>query len=188
MPFIFAEVSAEGNPDPEITVVAPVCFIGPGCPAVGEGLFKMIAFRIDKSQRRAARRNRDVFPFLEELDISAGDHKAGVIIADQVPFAGQEISPYFAAFNPGVTGAVQAAETGDAVSLAVDPDYGIPADDLRFSVESAEDGARVAADGRVDTAAANEDFRGSAHGTDGGGAFTGGEKAEISGHADFRGT
>ena len=102
-----------------------------------------------------------------------------MIVAEEETFAGQQVATDLAALHPGIAGTAQTAETRDAVSFAVDPDCGVPADNLRLAVESSDDGTGIAADVGHDGAAADQHVRGTAHGTDGGGAFTGGVEAVI---------
>ena len=145
----------------------------------------MVSFRIGEGERGSAGGYRDVFPFLEEPEVSAGNHETGMAVADEITLAGQKLTGQITAFHTGVTGAVQAAETGQAVAFPMDPDLCIPADEFRFAVEGAQDGAGIAVDSGSQAAAGEKHVGGAGHGAYSGGPFTGGGEIEIAGHPDF---
>ena len=72
---------------------------------------------------QAGRGDRRIAALAEEADISAGDNKTGIFVAQEQALAGQQVAAEVPAFHAGITGPGQAAETGKPVSFTVDMDF-----------------------------------------------------------------
>ena len=139
----------------------------------------MILARGGKAQRRTGRRNGCVIAFLRQMDIAARDDKARTLVSEQQHLHGEQAAVDLAAFCPRDTAAFQAAEAGDAVSFAVQPDFGLPETDLGIPVERAEYGASVAVRVAVDRAAGEDSFRRTVHRSQCGKQLTGRGKTDA---------
>ena len=89
-----------------------------------------------------------------------------MLVSKQQPGSCKQFAGDMAAFNPGVTGAVRAAETGDPVAFTVNPDAGAAEQSGDFSAEGTDTGPDIAMEGNGNISALQPDLAGSGHGAD----------------------
>ena len=117
------------------------------------------------------------------MEVAARDNKPGVVISQHQPFSSQQFSAYFAAFHPGIAGADEAADTGNAVAFSVQANPGISAANDRFSVEGADNGAGITVNGSGQISAFQVYPGGTGQGADAGDPLAGGGNLYGTGQA-----